>query len=55
MLQVQMGVNFNCKVAGDPVKLDSEKRKQFEEKIREEYVVHLYVFFAMYFRSVQDT
>ena len=38
-----MGINFNCKVTGDPVKMDAEKRKQFEERIKDDYVIHLYV------------
>eukprot|EP00993_Chasmostoma_nieuportense_P005598 NODE_621_length_2008_cov_133.209995_g577_i0.p1 GENE.NODE_621_length_2008_cov_133.209995_g577_i0~~NODE_621_length_2008_cov_133.209995_g577_i0.p1 ORF type:complete len:624 (-),score=145.44 NODE_621_length_2008_cov_133.209995_g577_i0:80-1951(-) len=39
--EVQMGVDFNCKTAGDPVKMDDGKRREFEEKIKEEYSIHL--------------
>jgi transmembrane 9 superfamily protein 2/4 len=39
--EVQVGVPFNCKPAGDAVRMDSEKRKQFEERIKDDYVVHL--------------
>eukprot|EP00668_Euglena_longa_P002236 GGOE01002581.1.p1 GENE.GGOE01002581.1~~GGOE01002581.1.p1 ORF type:complete len:625 (-),score=163.38 GGOE01002581.1:327-2201(-) len=39
--EIQVGVPFNCKLTGDPVRLDSDKRKQFEERIKDDYVVHL--------------
>jgi transmembrane 9 superfamily protein 2/4 len=39
--EVQVGISFKCKLSGDPVRLDSEKRKEFEERIKDDYVVHL--------------
>eukprot|EP00667_Euglena_gracilis_P004952 EG_transcript_4981 len=39
--EIQVGIPFNCKITGEPVRMDSDKRKQFEERIKDDYVVHL--------------